>query len=50
MKEYNVKRHYTTKHSSQFGKIVGQARVDKIEHLKKSFEKQQGIFTTYKKN
>ena len=35
MKEYNVKRHYTTKHSSQFDKIVGQARVDKIEHLKK---------------
>ena len=38
MKEYNAKRHYTTKHSSQFDKIVGQARVDKIEHLKKSFE------------
>ena len=50
MKEYNVKCHYTTKHSSQFDKIVGQARVDKIEHLKKSFEKQQGVFTTYKKN
>ena len=50
VKEYNAKRHYTTKHSSQFDKIVGQARVDKIEHLKKSFEKQQGVFTTYKKN
>ena len=50
MKEYNVKPHYTTKHSSQFDKIVGQARVDKIEHLKKSFEKQQGVFTTYMKN
>ena len=35
MKENNIKRHYTTKHSSQFDKIVGQARVDKIEHLKK---------------
>ena len=50
MKEYNAKHHYTTKHSSQFDKIVGQARVDKIKHLKKSFEKQQGVFTTYKKN
>ena len=50
MKEYNIKRHYTTKHSSQFDKIVGQARVDKIEHLKKSIKKQQGIFTIYKKN
>ena len=45
---YNVKRHYTTKHSSQFDEIVGEARVDKIEHLKKSIEKQQGVFTTYK--
>ena len=24
MKEYNVKRHFTTRHSSQFGKILGQ--------------------------
>lgn len=30
MKEYNVKRHYTTKHSSQFDEIVGQATVNKI--------------------
>ena len=49
MKEYIVKRHYTIKHSSQFDKIVGQARENnKIEHLKKSIEKQQGVFTTYK--
>ena len=32
--EYNIKRHYTTKHSSQFDKILGQSRVDKIKHLK----------------
>ena len=25
MKEYNVKYHYTTKHSSQFDEILGQA-------------------------
>ena len=30
MKEYNVKRHYAAKHSSQFDEILGQARVDKI--------------------
>ena len=41
--EYNVKRHYSTKHSSQFDKIVGQARVDKIKHLKKSIEKQPSV-------
>ena len=32
MKKYNVKRHYTTKHSSQFDEILGQARVGKTEH------------------
>jgi len=35
IKEYDVKRHYSSTHSFQFDKIVGQARVDKIEHLKK---------------
>ena len=40
MKEHNIKRHYTTKDSPQFDKIVGQARVDKIDHLKKSIKKQ----------
>ena len=44
MKEYIIKRHYTTKRFSQFDKIVGQAGMDKTEHLKKSFKKQQGIF------
>ena len=44
IKEYNVKRHYTSKHSSQLNKIVGQARVDKIEHLKKSIEKQRCFY------
>ena len=33
MKEYNVTLHYTTKHSSQFDEILGQAQVDKIEHF-----------------
>ena len=39
MKENNVKRHYTTKHSSQFDEILGQTQVKKIEHLKKSISK-----------
>ena len=38
MKEYNAKRRYTTRHPSQFDEIFGQARVDKIGHLKKSIE------------
>ena len=50
MKEYNRKRHHTTKHSSQFDEIPDQARVDKIEHLQKSIEEQQGGFISYKNN
>ena len=49
IKEYNINRHYTIKHSFQFDKIVGQARIDKIEQMKNSFKKQQSVFTTYKK-
>ena len=30
MKEYNVKWHYATKHSSKFDEILGQAPVAKI--------------------
>ena len=45
MKEYNIKHHYTTKHSSQFDKIVGQGQVDKIEHLKK----QNGVLSLTRK-
>ena len=50
MKEYNIKRFYTTMHFSQFDEILGQTRVDKIEHLKKSINKQQGVSTSYKKD
>ena len=50
MQEYDIKCHHTTKHSSQFDKIVRQARVDKIDHLKRSIKKQQGVFNTYKKD
>ena len=45
MKEYNVNRHHASKHCSQFVEILGQARVDKIEHLKKSIKDS----TRYKK-
>ena len=33
-KEYNIKRHYETKHKS-FSELVGQARKDKLDRLKK---------------
>ena len=46
MKEYNVKQDHTTKQSYQFYEILGQERVEKIEHLKKL----QGVFTINKKD
>ena len=38
VKEYDVKRRHTTKHSSQFDEIFSQAQVYKIENKKNPFE------------
>ena len=45
----NVKCNFTTKHSSQFNEILCQARVDKIEHLKKSIKNSKVFLTSYRK-
>ena len=42
-KEFNIKRHYETKHS-QFSEYRGQTRKDKINRLKLCLEKQCSIF------
>ena len=44
LKEYNIKRHFTTKHSQNFDRFSGQIRTDKIEKLKKNLLTQQNIF------
>ncbi|XP_047989846.1 general transcription factor II-I repeat domain-containing protein 2-like [Leguminivora glycinivorella] len=44
MKEYNIKRHYDTKHSKKFADLQGQLRIDKAESLKKQLERQQHSF------
>ena len=49
MKEYNIKRHYSTKHAAKFDSIEGELRIDKIEQFKKSFIMQE-VFHAYKKN
>lgn len=43
-KEYNIKRHYDSKHSSKFAHLEGQLRIDKVESLKKQLERQQHSF------
>ncbi|XP_056642617.1 general transcription factor II-I repeat domain-containing protein 2-like [Diorhabda sublineata] len=43
MKEFNIKRHYSTKHATQHS-LTGQLRTDKIQKLKANIEKQQQMF------
>ena len=44
MKEYNVKRHYISKHSSLYESFQGQHRKQKVEKLMKELKDQQTIF------
>ena len=51
-KEFNIKRHYDTKHSN-FSKFVRQAVKDKLDRLKDSLKQQSYVFqkqTTDSKN
>ena len=41
MKEYNIKRHYCTKHAAKFDGIGGQLQFDEIEQFKKSLSIQE---------
>ena len=44
-KEYNLKRHYHTKHSDKFDTYTGQLRNDKVTELRKGLTNQQCLFT-----
>lgn len=43
-KEYNIKRHYVTKHKEKFDVLEGHLQENKIEVLNKSLDNQQNIF------
>ena len=43
-KEYNIKRHYDTKHAFSYDKFEGQFREDKVSELKTKLSGQQLIF------
>lgn len=43
-KEYNIRRHYDTKHSDMFDSFTGQVRARKAEELKQTLVKQQNVF------
>lgn len=44
MKEYNVKRHYDTKHAGKYKEWTGQLRKDKVKEFQRKLTSQQNIF------
>ena len=45
MKEYNVRRHYVTKHSAKYDSFQGKRRKEKVQNMIKNLKQQQSIFT-----
>lgn len=45
LKEYNIGRHYKSKHASTYNDLSGKLRSDKFEILKQNLLAQQSIFT-----
>ncbi|KAM3838371.1 general transcription factor II-I repeat domain-containing protein 2A-like [Diretmus argenteus] len=43
-KEYNIRRHYSTKHAGEYGKYVGDEKEKRVGDLKKCLLKQQNLF------
>lgn len=50
MKEFNVKRHYETKHANSYQRFSGNERVDKVKHLEAVLASQQRLFTRAKES
>ncbi|XP_026475998.1 general transcription factor II-I repeat domain-containing protein 2B-like [Ctenocephalides felis] len=44
LKEYNIKRHYKTKHEDKYKNLTGQLRIDKVNQEEKNLKKQHSIF------
>ncbi|XP_067930489.1 general transcription factor II-I repeat domain-containing protein 2A-like [Watersipora subatra] len=47
LKEYNIRRHYTTRHAQQYDQHSGRERAEKYETLSKNLASQQRLFTRY---
>lgn len=47
-KEYNIRRHYETKHSQNYSQFIGKLRLDKLESLKLNLSSQQLLFQKIK--
>ncbi|KAL4083148.1 hypothetical protein QTP88_028478 [Uroleucon formosanum] len=44
LKEYNIRRHYETKHKTTFSKFTEKLRLDKLQSLQNNFSSQQLLF------
>ncbi len=44
-KDYNVRRHYSSKHAIEYNKYTGLLREEKIKILENVLKKQQSVFT-----
>ncbi|KAL4127519.1 hypothetical protein QTP88_011686 [Uroleucon formosanum] len=49
LKEYNIRRHYETKHKTTFSKFTEKLRLDKLQSLQNNFSSQQLLFKKQKK-
>lgn len=49
-KEYNIKRHYSTKHAAKFDCLSGQVRSDRVNSLKQNLTGQQKFFKVANSN
>ena len=47
MKEYSVKRHYETQHKMQDEEYYGKTRIDIAYHLKRKYEKQKKVLSSF---
>ncbi|GFS59140.1 general transcription factor II-I repeat domain-containing protein 2 [Trichonephila inaurata madagascariensis] len=45
LKEYNIKRHYESKHLQNYSKYTGSLRTEQFEALKRGLKSQQSLFT-----
>lgn len=48
LKEYNICRHYETKHTTKYSNYTGNLRLDKFIYLKRDLSSQQSIFQEIK--
>lgn len=48
LKEYNIRRHYETKHKATFSKFTEKLRLDKLQSLQNNFSSQQLLFKNKK--